>query len=272
MLKYFILLVIIFTIGSISLFSQTIRRLPLPDDLSQPVISPEDTPASQRDRPVSEVTIPLPPPPAVERRTTERTREAPPASLPESPRRRQQTTEEIISQPIPTVSRRETTTQRPTTTRRETTTRQPAVRETRQTRVDDSRDRDRPLNPNFIDENMENFNQLTYTIFESLRMQYNYILKLENDINDMRDAWQAERQRFAEEQRVLSFNIEKLEEQNESYLHIFNKLRDDNENLERHIDRLEDTVNSKESRIIQLEDAISTMQQRLLEIRNLTDF
>lgn len=225
MLKNILIIFVFICSSYVILSAQSLRRLPLPDDLSQPVLSPTTTTPSEVQK-----SLPLPTPPVR------------PTSIPVSAAR----------------------TTAPAT--------RPQVSREPESYTTESRPSDKSINPNFIDENMQNFNQLTNTIFESLRMQYNYILKLETDINDLREAMLTERQRFAEEQRVLNFNIEKLEEQNASYLQIFDKLRNDNYALEEHINRLEEAMNAKDNRINQLEDAVNTMQQRLMQIRNLTDF
>lgn len=126
------------------------------------------------------------------------------------------------------------------------------------------------ISPNIIDENYVTLNKLSDVIFSSLRKQYNYIIKLENDINKLKAGWTQDRKNLTDEKKLLETNLNKLKEQNDSYLKIFDKLRNDNQQLQEKISSLQQSIQNRDARILQLENILKSLQERLTKIKMLS--
>ena len=121
-----------------------------------------------------------------------------------------------------------------------------------------------------IDKNLRTFNTLTSTIFTSLRKQYNYILKLENEIKKLQTIRAQEKKTWEQEKHILGSNIIKLKEQNSSYLKIFEKIKADNYNLQQKINEFQKALQNSNAKINQLENVIKSIHERLLKIKMLS--
>lgn len=121
-----------------------------------------------------------------------------------------------------------------------------------------------------IDENYQILNKVSDAVFTSLRAQYSYIIKLENEINRLRAILEEEQKKMNVERKNFENNINKLKEQNESYLRIFDKLRNDNQKLMNNITALQEAMKSRDFQLNKLNASIKALYDRLLQIKNLS--